>query len=294
MEHGNTILTITGSDSTGGSGVQADIKTISELGGYAVSVVTSITLQNTLGIQEFYDLPARIVQGQMEAIVNDVQPEIVKIGMVRRVDVLRVIVDTLSKHRPRHIIYDPILYSSKGERLMDDEVVTQIRRQLVPLCSLVIEKRHNMHGAGNAYASAIAVFLSQGESLATAQERAEAYMESLQSRLSGLRGRGQELYSEFLSLLKKHIHTNNDVAYYADRLNVSPRYLAQVCKRKGKSSPKQIIDSLLIQELKQALLTPGQPVKQVAYDYGFSSQAHFTKFFRKMEDITPSQYRKQE
>ena len=70
------ILTITGSDSTGGSGVQADIRTISELGGYAVSAITSITVQNTLGIQEFFDIPAEIVSGQIEAIMNDVQPDI--------------------------------------------------------------------------------------------------------------------------------------------------------------------------------------------------------------------------
>ena len=76
------ILTITGSDGTGGSGVQADIKTVSALGGYAVTAITSITVQNTLGIQEFYDLPADTVTGQVEAIVNDVQPKVVKIGMI--------------------------------------------------------------------------------------------------------------------------------------------------------------------------------------------------------------------
>ena len=68
-----TVLTITGSDSTGGSGVQADIKTISALGGYAVSAITSITVQNTLGIQQFYDVPGAIVSGQIEAIINDIK-----------------------------------------------------------------------------------------------------------------------------------------------------------------------------------------------------------------------------
>ena len=73
----SAILTITGSDSTGGSGVQADITTISALGSKAVSVITSVTLQNTLGIQHFYDLPAPIVSGQLDAIVDDVMPETV-------------------------------------------------------------------------------------------------------------------------------------------------------------------------------------------------------------------------
>ena len=93
------ILTITGSDSTGGSGVQADIKTISELGGYAVSAITSITVQNTLGIQEFFDVPAEIVSGQIEAIMNDIQPSIVKVGMIRKVETLNVLIDALTKYR---------------------------------------------------------------------------------------------------------------------------------------------------------------------------------------------------
>ena len=79
----NTVLTITGSDSTSGAGVQADIQTISALGGYAVSVITSITVQNTIGIQDFYNIPPEVISGQIEAIVNDVQPQAVKIGMIR-------------------------------------------------------------------------------------------------------------------------------------------------------------------------------------------------------------------
>lgn len=74
MNDRQTILTITGSDSLSESGVQADIKTIADLGGVSVSAITSVTVQNTLGIQEFYDLPAEIVRGQIEALLNDVRP----------------------------------------------------------------------------------------------------------------------------------------------------------------------------------------------------------------------------
>ena len=88
MNNKQTILAITGSDGTGGSGIQADIRCICELGGTVTSVVTSITVQNTLGIQEFYDLPAAIVRKQIEAIFNDLQPQIVKIGLIRRIDVV--------------------------------------------------------------------------------------------------------------------------------------------------------------------------------------------------------------
>ena len=95
------ILTITGSDSTGGSGVQADIKTISALGGYALSAITAITVQNTLGIQEFFNLPDNIVAGQIEAIINDIQPEVVKIGMIRSVGTLNALARCLSITRGR-------------------------------------------------------------------------------------------------------------------------------------------------------------------------------------------------
>lgn len=87
-----TILTITGSDSTGESGIQADINTMTSLGVKAVSVVTSVTIQNTIGIQDFYDLPSDVVSGQLDAIINDVEPEVVKIGMIREAEQLKVIV----------------------------------------------------------------------------------------------------------------------------------------------------------------------------------------------------------
>ena len=106
-----TILTITGSDSTGGSGVQADIRTIAALGGYAVSAVTSVTVQNTLGIQAFYDLPAEIVRGQIEAIINDMEPDTVKVGMIRTTETLAVVVDALLKYRPHHIYLRPYCHS---------------------------------------------------------------------------------------------------------------------------------------------------------------------------------------
>ena len=135
------ILTINGSDGTGGAGIQADIKTISALGGRALSAITSITAQNTLGIQEFYDLPAETIKGQIEAIVNDMQPAVVKVGMIRRADTVAQIAQLLRQHKPRHVIYDPVIVSSQNEMLMAQEVVHEVRRSLLPLCSLVLMKR---------------------------------------------------------------------------------------------------------------------------------------------------------
>ena len=96
-----SILTITGSDGTGGSGIQADIRCISELGGTVTSVVTSITVQNTLGIQEFYDLPAPIVREQIEAIFNDLQPQVVKVGLMRNIEVVEVVAEMIRKYLVR-------------------------------------------------------------------------------------------------------------------------------------------------------------------------------------------------
>ena len=292
MQDNTPIFTITGSDSTGGSGVQADIKTISALGGYAVSAITTITIQNTLGIQDFYDLPAEAIHGQIEALVNDIQPQIVKIGLIRSVDVLEVIIDMLIKYHPRYILYVPIVRSSNGEQLMTDDVVAQVRQRLLPLCSLVIEERHSVHGESNAFASAIAVYLSQGDSIEEAQIKAKKYVNSLHAPALTTVGRSGELYSEFLKAITKYVATNSDVGFYANCLNVSPRYLAQVCRKIGESSPKQLIDEVLAQKVAYALKSTTKTVQELAYDFGFSSQAHFAKFFKKQMKLTPSQYRK--
>ena len=201
------ILTITGSDSTGGSGVQADIRTIAELGGYAVSAITSITVQNTLGIQEFFDIPAEIVSGQIEAIMNDMQPDIVKIGMIRRVETLNVVIDALTKYRPAHIIYAPAIWSSQGDALMTEDVVSQIKYRLLPLCSVIVSRKKesdiilqnskllslaekqglriyrldnaNSHGLINRFSSALAVYLDQGKKMEEALAMAQDFILSL-------------------------------------------------------------------------------------------------------------------
>ena len=314
-----TILTITGSDSTGGSGVQADIRTIAALGGYAVSAVTSVTVQNTLGIQAFYDLPAEIVRGQIEAIINDMQPDTVKVGMIRTTETLAVVVDALLKYRPHHIIYDPIVTASNGDRLMTDDVITQIRCRLLPLCSLVIlregepekifdcsslkgEGRRTVrsfvlddplqHGLANSFSSALAVYLSQDEPMETALQHAREYVGTLITRKSDISGRSSQLYYEFLEAVQRHYRTNRDVAFYADCLNVSPRYLSQVAHRISGKSPKCIIDHTLAEALACQLRTTQKTIQEIAFEHGFASQAQFSKFFRKQIGQTPSEWRR--
>ena len=314
------ILTITGSDSTGGSGVQADIRTISELGGYAVSAITSITVQNTLGIQAFFDVPAEIVSGQIEAIMNDIQPSIVKVGMIRRVETLEVVIDALTKYRPDYIIYAPAIWSSNGDALMTEDVVSQIRYRLLPLCSVVVARKKendiilqdtkllrmaegngmqvflldnaNSHGLTNRFSSALAVYLNQGKKMEDALAMAQDFINVELTRESNLQGRSSELYNQFISQVNNFCRTYSDVHFYADQLNVSSRYLAQVTRRISCKTPKAIIDEYIVKEIERELSTTTHTVQEVANTFGFSSQAHLTKFFKKMRGLTPSEYRK--
>lgn len=314
------ILTITGSDSTGGSGVQADIRTISELGGYAVSAITSITVQNTLGIQAFFDIPAEIVSGQIEAIMNDIQPSIVKVGMIRRVETLEVVIDALTKYRPDYIIYAPAIWSSNGDALMTEDVVSQIRYRLLPLCSVVVARKKendiilqdtkllrmaegngmqvflldnaNSHGLTNRFSSALAVYLNQGKKMEDALAMAQDFINVELTRESNLQGRSSELYNQFISQVNNFCRTYSDVHFYADQLNVSSRYLAQVTRRISCKTPKAIIDEYIVKEIERELSTTTHTVQEIANTFGFSSQAHLTKFFKKMRGVTPSEYRK--
>lgn len=314
------ILTITGSDSTGGSGVQADIKTISELGGYAVSAITSITVQNTLGIQEFFDVPAEIVSGQIEAIMNDIQPTIVKVGMIRRVETLGVVIDALTKYRPDYIIYTPAIWSSNGDALMTEDVVSQIKYRLLPLCSVVVARKKendiilqdtkllrmaedngmkvflldnaNSHGLTNRFSSALAVYLNQGNKMDEALAKAQDFINVELTRESNLQGRSSELYNQFISQVNNFCRTYSDVHFYADQLNVSSRYLAQVTRRISAKTPKAIIDEYIVKEIERELSTTTHTMQEIANTFGFSSQAHLTKFFKKMRGLTPSEYRK--
>lgn len=284
------ILTITGSDSTGGSGIQADIKTIAALGGYAVTAVTSITVQTTLGIQEFHDLPAEIVGGQIEAVMNDVQPDVVKIGMIRTLPTLDVVIDALKRYRPHHVIYAPLMLSSSGEELVPREVMDEINNRLLPLCTEVVKIEHTLpHGQANRYASALAVSLSKGATEQQAKETAQAYVHE-QMRLPV--SRATSLYHEFTVMVGEHFRQNSDVHYYADRLNVTARYLAQVTRRISGMAPKTIIDDHLMREITRQLNTTDRTIQEIAYSCGFSSQAHLTKFFKKQKGMSPTTFRK--
>lgn len=290
-----TILTITGSDGTGGSGVQADIRLISQLGGTAASAITSITVQNTLGIQEFHDLPAAVVRQQVEAIINDLQPQIVKIGLVRRIDVVQILAEVLQRYKPQHIIYAPVLTSTKGEQLVEPRVYEAIERLLLPLCTVVLAPSDlpvgpRRHGAANQLGSALAYYLSLNEKVSEAMLHAQTYLKQLPADYTDGNTRTDELYNQFLDTVERYYNRYADVAFYAEQLNVSPRYLGQVTRQVANRSPKAIIDERITTEIAKLITTTNKPLKDVARWLGFSSQAHLSRFFKKRKGVSPRDY----
>lgn len=290
-----TILTITGSDGTGGSGVQADIRLLSSLGATAASVITSITVQNTLGIQEFHDLPASVVRQQVEAIINDLQPQVVKIGLLRRIDVVEMLAEVLQRYQPRHIIYAPVLTSTKGEMLVEPRVYEAIERLLIPLCTVVLAPTDlpdgpRRHGAANQLGSALAYYLSLDEKVSDAMRHAQACLNQLPADYAEGNTRSEELYNQFLDAVERYYNRYADVAFYAEQLNVSARYLGQVTRQIAGRSPKSIIDERITNEIAKLITTTNKPLKDVARWLGFSSQAHLSRFFKKRKGMSPRDY----
>jgi hydroxymethylpyrimidine/phosphomethylpyrimidine kinase len=137
MKRYPSVLTIAGSDSGGGAGIQADIKTISALGCYATSAITAVTVQNTLGVTAIHTIPAAIVQGQITAVMNDVQPMAVKTGMIPDKELVRTIAAALRTYPGIPLIIDPVMIASSGHALVKEEMITAMQQELFPLAVLV-------------------------------------------------------------------------------------------------------------------------------------------------------------
>lgn len=136
MEDHPVILSIAGSDCSGGAGIQADIKTISALGGYAASAITAVTVQNTLGVSNVLAISPEIVREQIAAVMEDLQPIAIKIGMVNDIRIVRVIAECLRKYEPEYVVYDPVMVSTSGRKLMTDDAIEEIKKRLLPLVTL--------------------------------------------------------------------------------------------------------------------------------------------------------------
>ena len=130
-------LTIAGSDSGGGAGIQADLKTFSALGCYGLSVITALTAQNTVGVTGIHPVPPEFVQSQMEAVFSDIGVDAVKIGMLFSEELIQAITGKLKEHNVHPIVLDPVIVAQSGDKLLQDEAIAAIREYLIPLADIL-------------------------------------------------------------------------------------------------------------------------------------------------------------
>ena len=131
------VLTIAGSDSGGGAGIQADIKTISAMGCYASSAITAVTVQNTLGVQAVHPIPLDILEGQIDAILSDIGADAIKIGMLHSTKVVNLVAEMIEKYGIRNVVLDPVMVSTSGHKLIEDDAIESIKNRLIPLSRVI-------------------------------------------------------------------------------------------------------------------------------------------------------------
>ena len=130
-------LTIAGSDSSGGAGIQADLKTFAALGVYGASAITALTAQNTRGVTSIHAVPAEFLRAQIDAVFGDLDVGAVKIGMVAQLASIEAIADALQRWSPRHVVLDPVMVATSGDRLLAAEAVEALRKKLIPLATII-------------------------------------------------------------------------------------------------------------------------------------------------------------
>lgn len=131
------VLTIAGSDSCGGAGIQADLKTFSANGVYGMSVITAITAQNTMGVFKVQDIDEEIIGAQIDAIFEDINVDAVKIGMVSKISTINIISEKLKKYKPKNLVLDPVMISKSGYSLLKPESKSALIKELIPLAYVI-------------------------------------------------------------------------------------------------------------------------------------------------------------
>lgn len=378
------VLTITGSDGTGASGIQADIKTCNLHGVYVLSVMSAVTVQDTHRLQAVHPIPPAVIESQIEDIVRDVRPAVTKIGMLCDVDSVRVVSNHL--HEMGHIVLDAAFVSSRGERIASPEVVEAVCTLIAPQCDIIMLKQadaslllgcqlsdgdpfsdgtrisasamrlmemlrvdaviirgshssrgvqcdmlfqsdgshymytlpdfsqRNTHGLAGTLSASIASNIAKGQSLTDAISSAYRFIQTLtvfslttdNGRTASLLGydsvadvkgritpRQQEVYNQLMQLLCNHLHQHHEVAFYAEQLNITVRYLTQVVMSVAGKPTKQIMDEMLVNDAVDLLDTTIMSIQEISNALGFASQAHFSKLFQRMRHMSPSAYRRQ-
>ncbi len=132
-----TALTIAGSDSSGGAGIQADIKTMTMHGVYAMSVITALTAQNTMGVKGILEVTPEFLDLQLEAVFSDIMPDAVKLGMVSSIPLIEKIAEKLRKYEIEAVVVDPVMVSTSGSRLLSEDAIDTLREELLPLAAVI-------------------------------------------------------------------------------------------------------------------------------------------------------------
>lgn len=133
----NKVLTIAGSDCSGGAGIQADMKTMAAHKVYGMSVITSLTAQNTTGVYGVLDIDPKFVAKQIDCVFQDIVPEAVKIGMVSNSKIIEVIVDKLKEYKAKNIVVDPVMISTSGSKLLSDEAIDVLKNKLIKIATII-------------------------------------------------------------------------------------------------------------------------------------------------------------
>ena len=345
------VLTITGSDNTGGSGLQLDLRVITEMGCRALTAATCIVMRDVV------NFPAHIIRQQIESVIAEGHPRAVKVGLIRTPEAAGVISEGIAGIR--RIVVAPGIMASNNVQLVDDETIDAIRRRLVPMASLLVLRQveaekilgvgiatdqdmvaaaqsfldmgaeyvmirggritegrvtallmgndtkqffssYNIegwkqHGVGGALSTAIASRLGMGDSVPDAVRNAHEFVHS---RIvysvggNGKRLRPADIYNAFMNHLSNNYQRAHDVAFYADRLCITPRYLSRITNESVSKSPKQVIADYLMGEARQMLENSRLSVKEVSDGLGFQAVSVFCKFFKQQEGCTPGEYRR--
>ncbi len=342
------IFSINGSDSTGQSGIGADIQTIAALGGHALTAITCI---------EDYALPSEVVLKQVEEVISTFHPKAIKVGLVTDSKTVRLLRDEVIACR--RLVVAPGIFDSDGKQMVNNDVIGTIARYLIPEALLLMlrcrdaekllatniktdddmieaaRRLHKMgaewvllrgarhikgrliallygqnktrffssyntegwqkHGVAGALSAAIATRLGMGDDVPTAVRNAHDFIHSqvVYAKPDETGGRSIDIYNRFVSLVAEHYRTAHDVAFYADRLCITTRYLSGVTDKVVGKSPKQIIADYIMSEAKTFLDTTRLTIQEIADRLGFSSQVLFCKFFKSQDNMSPSDYRKQ-
>ncbi len=133
----NRVLTIAGSDSGGGAGIQADIKAISACGCFAASAITAVTVQNTLGVEAVHPIPLEVIEGQISAVLSDIGADAIKVGMMHSSEVVEVVRRALDRFAIKNVVVDPVMVATSGHRLIEQKAIEALKGELLPRARVI-------------------------------------------------------------------------------------------------------------------------------------------------------------